>query len=117
MMIKRIALTFILLIIPSTYAFSAPPYNYYLGPWVWESTEGDEYWHAPKGTVASLDLRTLSSQEKKGIVEGFGFFAVDGTLPSPYVLVGSGDILNIIATTEMKDAIQDVCGFLPEGST
>jgi len=71
------------------------PYHYYLGPWVWhEGTKEEpmEYWKSPDGTVGLVDLRTTSQMAKDGksTPEGLGFFAVDGTLPSPYKEVASG---------------------------
>ena len=70
----------------SLFATQTKPYKYYVGPWVWDdgSAGGEECWKAPAGTVGLIDLRSISGMGKRGgVPDGYGFFAVDGTLSAP----------------------------------
>lgn len=95
-------------------------YNYYLGPWVWQSLEVDqeEGWIPPTGTVGSIDLRPLATMIQKQTLgtKPWGFFAVNGTLPNPYELLGSGDMRDINLTNPMKNKIENFTGYRPTGS-
>lgn len=106
----------------------AGPYNYYIGPWVWvepvfdsDTLEqiGGGYWRAPLGTVGLIDLRGLPDQSLFGMLgdKPYGFFAVFGTLPSEYSLLGSGDLREITSTAAMKSAWNSLHGYSPEGDT
>lgn len=92
-------------------------YHYYIGPWVWDTSE-EGFWKPPAGTVGLIDLRSLSGIGKRGgVPEGYGFFAVDGTLSSPYVEIGNGYIATIKVTNPIKNAINSAIGYKPTSST
>lgn len=95
-------------------------YNYYLGPWVWDTSDPTEpFWRAPNGTVGSVDLRSLPDQALQGTpgVRPHGFFAVNGSLgSSEYALLGNGDLRDMILTTPMKSAWQSLIGYTPQGA-
>lgn len=57
--------------------------NLYKGPWIWS----ERGWVSPDGSIGSIDLRPISSQSKRGIVESVGLFMTDADLPSPYQLL------------------------------
>lgn len=95
------------------------PYNYYIGPWVWQSSDqGGECWIPPDGTVGLIDLRSLAGMGKRGgVPDGYGFFAVDGTLSAPYVSLGYGYIATLPVSNPTKNAINSYLGYKPSGST
>lgn len=73
-------------------------YNYYIGPWVWDTSEPDlPHWRAPSGTVGLVDLRPLD------IPDTYGFFAAEQDLPSEdYTLLGTA--LDEQISTVTRDA-------------
>lgn len=116
---RWILIALLLFIVSPCYAEQTKPYNYYIGSWVWVTDDDGvgTHWGYPTGTVGLVDLRNIPQMSKKATAEGYGFFAVDGTLPAPYVLVGSGYLSSIPATSSIKNTMRQVCGYRPSGAT
>ena len=91
-------------------------YNYYLGPWEWDSGNMP-HWRAPRGTVGLIDLRSIPDQSLAGKLgdKPFGFFAVNGILPSEYDLLGSGDLREMSLSAGMKSTWLALLGTKIEG--
>lgn len=63
--------------------------NYYLGPWVWDTSKREPFWRSPDDAVGLVDLRpTPACVATVSHERNFGFFAVDGELAAPYLLLG-----------------------------
>jgi hypothetical protein len=93
-------------------------YKYYLGPWVWDTTEQDmPHWRAPAGTVGLVDLRSLPDQSITTLGDKpYGFFAVDGdALDSDYDLLGTGDCRDLNTNGSMQSAWTSLLGVTPSG--
>ena len=65
--------------------------NYYLGPWVWDTSDPDvPHWRAPAGTVGLYDLRGYAACATPVKHDhNVGFFATPTDLGSDYDLVGT----------------------------
>ena len=90
-------------------------YNYYLGPWVWQSSPL-AYWMPPLGTVGCVDLASLPQLAgAPGSPRSLGFFATTSVLPSEYTLLGNGDCRSLLTTAAMVSAWKAATGFAPSG--
>lgn len=78
--------------------------KYYLGPWIWrESVDDGNYWDAPVGTIARIDLRPLPCN-----IPGYGFFALEKPpKESGYVKLAESltKSLSLSAKTALIDAL------------
>jgi len=110
------------------FAAPAQAQNYYLGPWVWVVTTADPEngdvvndarWEPPANTVASIDLRTPAQAGTPGpTAQGFGLFAVNGTLGTGYFLLGSGaDISQVSINNQRRNGWESRLGYRPAGAT
>ena len=93
-------------------------FNYYIGPWVWDDRDPEmPSWNVPAGTVGLIDLRGIPDQSLAGVLGSrpYGFFAVSGTLPREYTLLGSGDLREINTTAAMKSVWLSLFGYEPQG--
>lgn len=78
-------------------------YDYYLAPWVWNDTPEMQWWGAPVGMVASVDLRPIPAQAMAGgTPEGFGFFALDPAADAPGGSLYLGNDLNAALSDAVK---------------
>lgn len=77
------------------------------------------HWRVPQGAVGAIDLRSIPDQTLAGVlgVRPYGFFAVSGTLPSEYTLLGSGDLREIKSQGIMKATWLSLLGYTPRGDT
>lgn len=91
-------------------------YNYYIGPWVWNSEEA--VWQAPKGTAGLIDLRPTAAREATvSHANNIGFFATTELLGLEYSLIGTGDLRNLTASSLGKTAWGTKTGYAPKGLT
>lgn len=77
--------------------------KYYLGPWIWRTGNDGDYWDAPVGTTARIDLRPLPCN-----IPGYGFFALENPPKEPgYVLLSNSLTapLSAAAKTTLIDAL------------
>lgn len=76
-------------------------YFYYIGPWVWDTSEAEPYFRAPSGCIGLIDIRADASQT------GNGFFSFSEPLADPtgYTAFGDGTKLNayVLTTQERAD--------------
>lgn len=88
--------------------------NNYIGPWVWA-----DQWNSPTNSIGSIDLRNIPDQSIAGRLgdRPYGLFIIDGTLPSEYTLLGSGDLRDIRSSAAIKSAWLSHTGFEPQGDS
>lgn len=74
---------------------------YYLGPWVWDTSEPEiPHYRAPTGTIGLVDLRPVSP------VLTMGFFATDRAMGGDYIAFGDGvNRLEDIALTPQQRSL------------
>lgn len=92
--------------------------NYYRGPWRWVTDDDIPHWAPPAGCVGAIDLRPLPeivAGRSGGSLAGVGLFAVRGTLPSEFDLLGSGAAHDCKPGLKIRDAIPKRKGFAVQG--
>jgi len=86
--------------------------RHYIGPWEWRADDAGLGWHAPVGTVGTVDLRPVT------LGESFGYFVTDGVaLPSEYTFLGEGRIEDIMPSESLRGVVSSALGVPIVGAT
>ncbi|MCC6490675.1 MAG: hypothetical protein IT364_24530 [Candidatus Hydrogenedentes bacterium] len=75
-------------------------YYYYIGPWVWDTSEAEPFFRAPSGCIGLIDIREDAS------IGGNGFFAFHEPMADAagYTAFGDGTKLNSYVMTAQERA-------------
>lgn len=90
-------------------------YNYYVGPWAWQSSaimEGGGYWLPPHAQAVSVIDFAGRPAFVAGAPRGVAIFATPAavSLGAGYDLLGTGDCRDIAATTQQRNTLRAQLG-------
>lgn len=85
------------------------PFYYYIGPWIWDTSDPeDPHYRPPDGTIGLIDLRPRADYSKP-----LGFFATSAPVPGAYYGIGgeTGERMELVTTSKQdRWAVEDEIG-------